>query len=477
MDIVDEQIDVTTRAFLGLTVSCARCHDHKFDPIPTRDYYALAGIFASRATVTWDAEPKSGPPRWRERPLAAPEKAKAVEDHAAAVAKLQASLQAAGEMKTALPGGGSSSELAGIVLDNSMAQLVGSWKESTYATNFIDKNYLQDGNTGKGEKSARFVPDLPQAGRYEVQFAYVPRRSRARNVPVTVHAANAARTVLIDQTEPPTIDDLFVSLGTFEFAAGINGAVVVSNQGTEGFVTIDAVRFVPAGMEMTMKMPTGQKARAKKSGTAMTDRSIHQLLDDLQELRAKEPPPVPMAMAAQDGTICNCRINLRGDPEKPGPEVPRGFLSVLEKTVPPPASLSTEASGRLQLADWIASNQNPLTARVAVNRIWHNLFGGRLVESVDNFGALGGRPTHPELLDHLALRFMEQGWSLKKIIRALMLSSTYQMGSDLDPRAYAKDPENKLRWRMNRRRLDAEAIRDAVLAVSGQLDLTMGGAL
>src|SRR5439155_756572 len=138
MDIVDEQIDVTTRAFLGLTVSCARCHDHKFDPIPTRDYYALAGIFASTATLIWDAEPKGGPPRWRERPLAAPEKAKAVEDHAAAVAKLQASLQAAGEMKTALPGGVSSSELGGIVLDNTMAQLVGSWKESTYATNFID---------------------------------------------------------------------------------------------------------------------------------------------------------------------------------------------------------------------------------------------------------------------------------------------------------------------------------------------------
>ena len=477
MDIVDEQIDVTTRAFLGLTVSCARCHDHKFDPIPTRDYYALAGIFASTATLTWDAEPKSGPPRWRERPLAAPEKAKAVEDHAAAVAKLQASLQAAGEMKTALPGGVSSSELGGIVLDNSMAQLVGSWKESTYATNFIDKNYLQDGNTGKGQKSARFVPDLPQTGRYEVQFAYVPRRNRARNVPVTVHAANAARTVLIDQTESPTIDGLFVSLGTFEFAAGTNGAVVVSNQGTEGFVTIDAVRFVPAGTEMTMKMQTGQKARARKSGTALTDRSIHQLLDDLQELRAKEPPPVPMAMAAQDGAICNCRINLRGDPEKLGPEVPRGFLSVLEKNVPPPASLSAEASGRLELADWIASNQNPLTARVAVNRIWHYLFGGWLVESVDNFGALGERPTHPELLDYLALRFMEQGWSFKKIIRALMLSSTYQMSSELDPLAYAKDPENKLMWRMNRRRLDAEAIRDAVLAVSAQLDLTMGGSL
>ncbi|PYM15114.1 MAG: hypothetical protein DME18_05060 [Verrucomicrobia bacterium] len=477
MDIVDEQIDVTTRAFLGLTVSCARCHDHKFDPIPTRDYYALAGIFASTATLASDAQPARGPPRWRERPLAAPEKAKAMEDHAAAVARLETSLQAAGEMKRALPGGVSSSELGGIVLDNTAAQLTGAWKESTYATNFIDKNYLQDGNTDKGKKSARFAPDLPQTGRYEVQFAYVPRRNRARNVPVTVNAANETRTVLIDQTEPPTIDNLFVSLGIFDFTAGTNGAVVISNQGTEGFVTLDAVRFVPAGMEMAMKTPTAQMARAKKAGPAMMDRSYYQLLDDLKELRANEPPPVPMAMAAQDGAIRNCRINLRGDPEKPGPEVPRGFLSALEKTVPSPAPLPGETSGRLELANWIASPDNPLTARVAVNRIWHHLFGGRLVESVDNFGVLGERPTHPELLDYLARRFMEQGGSFKKIIRTLMLSSTYQMSSELDRIACAKDPENKLMWRMNRRRLDAEAIRDAVLAVSGQLDFTMGGPL
>src|SRR5213594_3734567 len=268
MDIVDEQIDVTTRAFLSLTVSCARCHDHKFDPIPTRDYYALAGVFASTATLANDPQPMRGPPRWRERPLAAPEKAKAVEEHATAVARLQASLQAAGEMKTALPGGVSSSELGGIVVDNTAAQLTGSWKESTYATNFIDKNYLQDGNTGKGEKSARFVPDLPQTGRYEVQIADVPRDNRATNVPVTVHAFDKTHTVLIDQTKPPTIDNVFASLGAFEFAAGTNGAVVVSNQGTEGFVTIDAVRFVPAGIEMAMKTQTSQMAKAKKPGTA-----------------------------------------------------------------------------------------------------------------------------------------------------------------------------------------------------------------
>src|SRR5205814_5939564 len=127
-------------------------------------------------------------------------------------------------------------------------------------------------------------------------------------------------------------------------------------------------------------------------GTASSAGYNIQLLDDGKELAAKPPPPVPMAMAAQDGPIRNCRINLRGEPEKLGPEVPRGFLSVLENSVPPPASLFTETSGRLELANWIASHQNPLTTRVAVNRIWHHLFGGPLVESVDNFGALGERP-------------------------------------------------------------------------------------
>jgi hypothetical protein len=477
MDIVDEQIDVTMRAFLGLTVSCARCHDHKFDPVPTRDYYALAGIFASTATLASDAQPMRGPTRWRERPLAALEKARAMEEHATAVARLQASLQAAAEMKNALPGGVSSSELCGIVVDNQAAQLTGSWKESTYATNFIDKNYLQDGNTGKGQKSARFVPDLPETGRYEVQIAYVPRGNRARNVPVTVYAAKEVRTVSIDQSELPPIDNLFTSLGSFEFAAGTNGAVVISNQGTEGFVTIDAVRFVPASVMTAMNARTGPMAKGKSGGTAKMDSSYYQILDDMKQLVSKTPPPVPMAMAAQDGLIGNCRINLRGDPEKLGLEVPRGFLSVLENGSLPPASLSTETSGRLELANWITSPQNPLTARVAVNRIWHHLFGGRLVESVDNFGALGERPTHPELLDFLALRFVEQGWSFKKTIRLLMLSSTYAMSSEFDRAAYAKDPENKLMWRMNRRRLDAEAIRDTVLAVSGSLELTMGGSL
>jgi hypothetical protein len=129
-------------------------------------------------------------------------------------------------------------------------------------------------------------------------------------------------------------------------------------------------------------------------------------------------------------------------------------------------------SGRLELAEWLTSRENPLTARVAVNRVWMHLMGQGLVKSADNFGFLGERPTHPQLLDHLAARFMDDGWSLKKMVRYLVLTRTYQLSSDHNPVAYKADPDNLLRWRMSQRRLDAEAFRDAILSVSGAIDLT-----
>jgi hypothetical protein len=132
-------------------------------------------------------------------------------------------------------------------------------------------------------------------------------------------------------------------------------------------------------------------------------------------------------------------------------------------------------SGRKELADWLASPQNPLTARVYVNRIWHHLLGQGIVGSVDNFGKLGDRPTHPELLDKLTADFIQDGWSTKGVIRRIVLSRVYRMSSQHDEAAWNADPENRLLWRANRRRLPAEAIRDAMLAISGQLDLSPGG--
>ncbi len=153
--------------------------------------------------------------------------------------------------------------------------------------------------------------------------------------------------------------------------------------------------------------------------------------------------------------------------------VPRGVIRIASWDSPP--VIPPGQSGRLQLADWLADRRNPLTARVIVNRIWQKLFGEGLVRSVDYFGSRGEQPTHPEMLDHLAIRLMGQGWSQKQLIRSIVLSRTYRLSSTNDAFAMQMDPDNRLLWRMNRQRLDAEAIRDGLLAVSGELITSHGG--
>jgi hypothetical protein len=183
-------------------------------------------------------------------------------------------------------------------------------------------------------------------------------------------------------------------------------------------------------------------------------------------------------MAVSEGSkIADLHIAIRGNYHNRGATAPRGFLQVA--TVGPMPPVPTKESGRRQLAEWLTSRDNPLTARVMVNRIWHHLFGVGLVRTVDNFGRTGEQPSHPELLDYLAKRFMDQGWSVKKLIREILLTQAYQMSSDVpaSPLAQNVDPENRLLWRMNRRRLDAEAIRDTILVVSGSLDRAAGGSL
>jgi hypothetical protein len=170
----------------------------------------------------------------------------------------------------------------------------------------------------------------------------------------------------------------------------------------------------------------------------------------------------------------DARIAVRGDAHQLGASTPRRFLTAVSYEKQPVLD-PQEGSGREQLADWIANEKNPLTARVYVNRIWHHLFGDGIVASTENFGARGESPTHPELLDYLAASFVENGWSTKKLIREIVLSHTYQLSSAQNPKANEIDADNKLLWRSNRRRLDAEAIRDAVLEVSGHLDMARGG--
>ena len=287
MDVVADQIDVIGRGIMGLSIGCARCHDHKFDPIPTRDYYALAGIFTSTETM-WG--------------IAANEKL------TAPMTDLHVLKAAA---KVSPPDG------------------------------FIETVLVLESNTGK-----------PKA---------IPKPKWGADTPL---------------------------------AMGVR------------------------------------------------DR--------------KEPT--------------DCKLNVNGDAKKLGDAVPRGFLSacVAQNTI------DAKQSGRLQLAHWLTSEDHPLTSRVIVNRIWQHLLGEGLVRTPDDFGVYGERPTHPQLLDHLATRFVNGGWSIKQMIRAIVLSRTYQLSSHADEELLVADEENRLLARHTRRRLDAEELRDSMLRVSGGLDLRPG---
>jgi hypothetical protein len=478
MDVADEQIDVTSRAFLGLTVSCARCHDHKFDPIPTRDYYALAGIFRSTQTVSGERPNLPGASIFSDRPLGTEEEAARMEAYEKKLGALEAKRDRARTLAKELPGGIDSKQLDGVVLDNLEAEVVGSWKLSNYSTNFVDKNYLQDGNekAGKGKKLVRFRPEIPADGLYEVRLAYTARLNRAKNVPVRVSGGGKERTVFLNQTVEPKYDKAFETLGFFELREGTNNTVEVLTEGTKGFVVVDAVQFLPQDVVLASKLK--KRSPAGDAGNEMMMEGINAATlpvyeSQLEELEAKAPPRMPMAMAVREGEPRNVHLLVRGDVERPGEEVPRGFLSVIDHMES--GALGTDSSGRLQLANWIADAGNPLTARVMVNRIWQQLFGRGLVATPDNFGSMGEMPSHPELLDYLASEFIREGWSIKHLIRRIMLTSTYQLSALDDETAPVVDPENRYLWKMNRKRLDAESLRDSILRVNGSLDLALGG--
>jgi hypothetical protein len=195
--------------------------------------------------------------------------------------------------------------------------------------------------------------------------------------------------------------------------------------------------------------------------------------DKMKKVKGKAQPRPPVIHSLTEGKKpANLRVNIRGNPNNLGEEAPRRFLGILAGDEPP---LFKNGSGRLELARAIASKDNPLTGRVMVNRVWAHLFGRGLVGTPSNFGSLGERPTHPELLDHLASRFMAEAWSIKKLTRAILLSEAYQRASKYNEHNAKRDPDNRLLWRMNRRRLEVEAWRDAFLAVAGNLDRAIGG--
>jgi cytochrome c553 len=320
MDNVDDQIDAVSRSILGLTVSCARCHDHKFDPIPTTDYYALAGIFTST-------------------------------DNCA----------------------GLRSKMGGAGLE------------------YYDPSLL-----------VRLAGETP-----------APPEEVVRALDARVAEAKKAW---------------------------------------------DAIRGTPEGLA---KAPNGlpvqrpfrlEYERLHGELLALTDPAAHGLA-------------VHGAREAKE--IGDTEVRIRGQAEKLGPKVPRGFLTAFE--VPESPGVNAAQSGRLELARWLTSARNPLTPRVIVNRAWYHLFGRGIVSTVDNFGTTGDQPSNPELLDHLTTRFIRDGWSVKRLVRAIVLSRAYQLSSNTTSKHLASDPANALVWRHSPRRLDSAELRDAMLVASGSL--------
>jgi len=450
-DVIDEQLETIGRALLGQTLGCARCHDHKFDPIPQRDYYALAGILASTRTLFNYTDNVA---RWVDTPLPldGPREAE-LKAHEAKVDELRKRLQKAKTDLAKFAQPVAAKDLPGIVIDDTEAKAVGEWRRSNSLPGFIGGGYLHDDNQGKGAKTITFTPVFPKMGRYEVRLAYNHHPSRANRVRVTILHADGEETVFVDQTLVPAVDGRFVSLGTYRFEKDGAGFILVSNAETEAIVTVDALQLLP---EESLETPL------KNNDAAML---VRRLESELKQLQSTGPVRQVAMSVLEAETPSETQIRIRGVEKNRGATVPRGFLQVASKA---PVQISPAESGRRELADWIVSPENPLTARVLVNRVWAWLFGSGIVRTVDNFGTTGEKPSDPELLDHLAVRFIEEGWSLKHFVRQIVLSRAWQTSAE------GTAPAESF-VRAQRRRLDAEQLRDAMLLTGGRLELSYLG--
>ena len=479
LEIADEQIDTMGRAFLGMTISCARCHDHKFDPIPTRDYYGLAGIFLSTQSVK-----HSNVSAWHRTPLPpTPEQEKALANFAARKAPLNKKVQAITAKLKALGAakGGDAlrgvdpKSLPGIIVDDVDAEKKGDWKNSTFLAAYVGKGYIHDRNEEKGRRSVTFRAVLPKPGRYELRLSYNVDGSRASSVPATVTHQNGSETVQLNERLRPEHGGLFSSIGSWEFGGEV--VVEIGTSESNGFVIVDALQILPAAdssdttfseEKFLQPSPIDQITKLRKALEAAE-----------KERKALKAPDLPQAMSVADSEEPgDTTIRVRGMAGQHGDEVPRGFLQVTMRADPgrPTSAPAMTGSGRLELAEWVTSEDNPLTARVMANRVWLHLLGRGVVSSPDNFGTTGAAPSDPMLLDHLANRLVAGGWSSKSLIREIVLSEVYQLDAEhRDEAAAGVDPENEMLWRGRRRALDAEAIRDTMLLLGGTLDHSRGG--
>jgi len=451
-DQFDDRVDTVSRGFLALTVACARCHDHKFDPISAKDYYALSGIIASSEYV--------------ETPLASPEEVRTYDKAQSAVQSKTKELDDFIKKET--------TRLSDAQLENTADYLMASWRlEQQRKTE--PKTTIKEIAKAEGVREfflQRWVDylakpvkeQLPQLAKWNARRTELDADSTAGLQELERETRKAAE----------AFQDYITSAVKLRQAVEDHKTATakVSSEKLEQLSLDDSSAAALSALTGKDGVYTVPKDKIDDVLSDADKTHLASLRTDLERLKKKSPAKYPFVHTLKEGTPKNLNILLRGNSSNPGDEVPRRFLSVFGGETRP---AFTNGSGRLDLALAIADKKNPITARVMVNRVWQHLFGTGLVRTHSNFGTLGESPTHPELLDYLANQFMESGWSVKSLTRSIMLSSTYQMSSRDDAHNQTVDADNKSLWRMNRRRLEVEAWRDAMLAVSGELDPTIGG--
>jgi len=496
-DRFDNRIDVATKAFLGLTVACARCHDHKFDAIATKDYYALYGIVEGSGyrQVRFDG--------WEQNRKVAAEVAKLRESGRRELAAIATVEPNPNPVNAALQTWMQKSE---IIVDFADSAKGNSW--------FPDDVSFGTGPRPAGSLSLRTSGKAP-AVRIEPYgtAAFDPFWAGLKLSPASApdlgplgrmqRAGFSIRTPNFVQTKKNLY--YLVRGGGMAYAA-VDGHVVLAGPLHGGLVhaipNADEYRWVAHGMSGYL----GQRSHVEFTADPRTDFAIAMVIQSDDAPPAVPPATMKLAgapdaealaqivakvtaaekvlakdakwesrtaLAQWEGTAVDETVFVRGNPRTPGSVVPHRSLEAIAGG---DGLKHTTGSGRLELANqWTDPKQNPYASRIAVNRVWHHIFGRGLVPTPDNFGLLGEAPTHPELLDHLATEFVKEGWSTKRLIRKLVLTDAYRMDSTGDAKADKADPTNALLHKFRLKRLEGEAIRDAMLAISGRLDPKLEG--
>jgi mono/diheme cytochrome c family protein len=469
-DQIDERIDTVSKAMLGLTVSCARCHDHPFDPIPTGDYYAMHGVFASIEEP--DELPAVAPATDPEQKADYEKKLDALlvrgrrdyfdyaayrldEFYKAPAAWLQAAQGNPRSKET-----GDILEAAGLQSNLQSRYLLGSLRARQDHPVLGPLVRLSRANEQQLRRGGPVLLTRMLGNRDGQAFNPIVVRELQKAQPKSP-AEVAAVYGRLYKNLGPKAKELLQARRDSRTPEGLDPATIQLLEVPFPLPAADSIKTTEQLRELAAKFQADPRAAARFP------------FNEINQLDITHPGAPGCAMVVRDSDEPrDSRILIRGERARPGDIAPRRFLECVSGANRPNF---TEGSGRLELARAIASPSNPLTARVAVNRIWMHHFGQGFVRTTDDLGNQSEKPSHPELLDWLAFRFIKDGWSLKKLHRIILLSETYQQSTDTNPAFEKIDAQNRLLWHSNLRRLDFESIRDSMVLLTGKLDPTIGG--